>query len=842
LKWKDISVQSLRIFTLCIFFSLLSLSLLSSSVTQASTTKDYAKVQLEKGALLYEGGNLEEARKIWNKGLEWCEQHNDPQGESAFLYNLGKTHYECGEYGIALDFFSRARTLAPSGELKSSFNAALINSGAVYFSLGQHSRALECFEKALNNEIDRDSKKYKALLLRNMGLVYDAMGDYEKALEYGNKSLDEMERKKEDSARAHILLASIQYHQNNYDDAILHLKRSLKTSSKQAGKDIQGIALTGLGLIYSAQGKYQESLDMHREALAIFTTLDDQDGQYRNYAGIGCAYEDLDKKDLAIRFYKESIKIIEAMRSNLKIEEQRIQFMTDKMSIYERLIHLLLVQKSGKEAFHYAEKAKARAFLDMLCNVKVSARNRAYPELIIKEQELNQKIRALKIRLAHVRESLVLKHCRTELSKLQNEYEENLEALKTSNPDYASLISVHVADLVEIQRSLPAESLLLEYFVGKKFSFLFVIDKESFQVSEIPCAEEELQDKIASLRLSIMAKGSWEEQGKKLSTMLLGDRNSYIENRTGKKKKILIVPHSALHYMPFSLLSDSRGKLLLQHFQIVTLPSASIWELALNKKEMKKDKIATFALGNLAVSFQQPEENAVALRGSLLLTGEKTRDGLMPLPGTEKEADVIAGIFKENTLLKGRDMTYENVREALKGKDIVHFATHGILDSTHPLFSGLVMADRMMSVTDIMELDLHARLIVLSACETAGGEITRGDEIVGMSRAFLYAGSPRVIASLWNVSDNSTASLMQSFYRNLKSGRSESLALQEAQMSLMKKYPHPFYWAPFILIGDCPECDSKKKSLPDAMVCVAIILLASLIIVSIMKRNKNRSG
>lgn len=138
----------------------------------------------------------------------------------------------------------------------------------------------------------------------------------------------------------------------------------------------------------------------------------------------------------------------------------------------------------------------------------------------------------------------------------------------------------------------------------------------------------------------------------------------------------------------------------------------------------------------------------------------------------------------------------------MSGKYIIHFATHGILNPIHPLFSGLLLSDGLLTTRDIFALSIDPRLVVLSACNTAGGKLSNGDDLVGISRAFIYAGAPIVVASLWSVSDESTTKLMRYFYEELRSGRTESAALRNAQLHLMKEYPHPYYWAPFIIIGD----------------------------------------
>lgn len=174
---------------------------------------------------------------------------------------------------------------------------------------------------------------------------------------------------------------------------------------------------------------------------------------------------------------------------------------------------------------------------------------------------------------------------------------------------------------------------------------------------------------------------------------------------------------------------------------------------------------------------------------------------MTPLPATAEEVKAIAAIYQEAQILLGDQMTGSGVRVAARGKDVLHFATHGVLNTSHPLFSGLVLSDGVLAARDIFSLNLGAALVVLSACNTAQGKISEGDELVSLSRAFMYAGSPAVVATLWSVSDESTACLMKLFYQNMKNGETAAAALQSAQCRILQDYPQPFYWAPFIFIG-----------------------------------------
>ena len=222
---------------------------------------------------------------------------------------------------------------------------------------------------------------------------------------------------------------------------------------------------------------------------------------------------------------------------------------------------------------------------------------------------------------------------------------------------------------------------------------------------------------------------------------------------------------------------DHNEKTLIEKYEITFIPSASILKFCRDKNNRQKNNLLAFQLGDFKVG------------------------NCSPLPGTEKEVDGITELFPKNEVYSEENMKIEILQSKGKNFSLRHFATHGILDSESPLFSNLIFADRPLNVYEIFSLDLNAYLVTLSACRTAMGENTSGDELTGLSRAFIYAGSPSICSSLWDVSDKSTAEFMERFYFHLRNkNKSESLRL--AMLETKEKYPHPFFWGPFILIGD----------------------------------------
>ena len=248
-----------------------------------------------------------------------------------------------------------------------------------------------------------------------------------------------------------------------------------------------------------------------------------------------------------------------------------------------------------------------------------------------------------------------------------------------------------------------------------------------------------------------------------------------------KYKNISIVPHGVLHFIPFQALVLTTGEFLGQKLVLNNLPSASIYMTLKNKNKINKKNFLGMAIGNMYLG------------------------NFMGLPGTIEEVKTISAEYTESNTLMEYESTETNFKINAPSFSRIHLATHGFFNEENPLYSFMLFNqteedDGLLEVHEIFGLDLRAEMIVLSACQTGLGKISRGDDIIGLSRAFLFAGTPRVVVSLWNVADESTAYLMIRFNKYLKT-HSAANALHLAQHDAMHKYPDPFYWAPFILIG-----------------------------------------
>jgi len=670
-----------------------------------------------------------------------------------------------------------------------------------YLYIGKKEEALMYYEKSLKASEERDCSNLErasscgatVYLLLYCDMAKEALKFIQKGLDYLK---DEKESDEVNNSRAWLLcdLAEAHFKMGNYPEAVKVLEEAMNTAGtiKERGFNLMAeIYLAGgdpkkaleyklqyssededdflfLARAYLQMGEYDKALEYNRMAMEKLKNSRWPDG----YLEGGEIFEASGEEESALEAYKASVEALEGKLNILKLEEYKIAFMNKYTDVYDKIITLLLKTGRDGEAFQYSERARARAFLDSLANNRVDSHSCNDSELIKKIEELENEIKIYSD-----------KENRDEgrIEELKWEYEEKLEELKLKNPEYASFKTVSPPSLEEIQSLLDKDTAVLEYFSLEEELILWIITEDDIFTGTIPVSRKDLKDKIIFYREQIatgmtaekLQSDEWKNTAKGFYDLLIGDWENLIED----KKRLVIVPHRSLHYLPFHTFMNSEGKFLIEKYEITYLPSAGTLGYCREKNTDKKEKLVAFEYGNLG------------------------RPYYPPLPWSIKEVDAIRKIYPQNEVYKAEEITEDNIKSACEKADLIHFATHGILDGEAPMLSKLVLSEEDLEVYEIFDLKLSACLVTLSACRTGLGELSDGDDLVGFSRAFIYAGTPTVCVSLWDVSDKATAELMERFYFHLQD-KEKGEALRLAMLEMKEKYPHPFFWAPFVIIGD----------------------------------------
>lgn len=466
-------------------------------------------------------------------------------------------------------------------------------------------------------------------------------------------------------------------------------------------------------------------------------------------------------RDEGIKYFRQSVDAIERVRTSISFETSKIGFAGNKQAVYGALVAALAEEGNWTGAFEAMERAKARALVDLLAEKS----NLAPPD------DANEKIVQL---LAQASTSDAAMAAGVEAIKRHGTTLAAREQLGKMAPEVASLISVRTVQLGEIADRLGAKETLLDYYQAGQDLYVAVVNSNS--VRGFKLSADGLESEVRRFRAELQAANPKALQTAKV----LYDR--LLRPLAGELKGnvLTITPHGVLHYLPFAALSDGK-KHLIDSYSLRVMPSANALAYLRTDKPVKPGKL--LALGNPDLG-----------------------DAKLDLPSAQREAVQVAGLYPASKALVRQAASKTAVKDFGNGFEILHIASHGHFDSDAPLKSGLLLAkgtepNGSLTVEDLYSMRLDVDLVTLSACETGLGKVASGDDVVGLTRGFLYAGARTIVSSLWQVDDEATAKLMTSFYRNLQGfGKREALRL--AQMEVRKAYPHPFYWAAFQVVGN----------------------------------------
>jgi CHAT domain-containing protein len=471
----------------------------------------------------------------------------------------------------------------------------------------------------------------------------------------------------------------------------------------------------------------------------------------------------------AIELYKRAIEIIEEQRASIKSEAGKIGFVGDKQAVYRSLILSLFAEERCAEAFEYVERSKARALVDLLASKRDFVHKAG-----TRSEEVKSTLTALAGVQVRVRDATAGTQ---EISRTRGLILNAKKKLSTQAPELASLVAVTSMRSGEIQSQLAEDEILVEYYRHGEDLVSFVVTRDAVQGFKL--VGRGLADEIAAFRNRIADPKS--EAYMAVAQGLYGRLFKPFEDAM-KHESLLIVPHGPLHYLPFNALHTGE-EYLIERYRIRVLPSASV------------------------MRFLRARETTGRAKNLMAIGNPDLGDPEMDLAFAQEEAISISRMWPETTVLLRKEATETLVKKKAGGFGRLHFATHGQFDEQNPLnASGLQLAadrenDGFLSAGELYTLNLNADLVTLSACETAMGKIANGDDVIGLTRGFLYAGVNSIVSSLWSVDDRATQDLMLEFYRRMQT-TSTLNALREAQLATMRQYHHPFYWASFQLVGN----------------------------------------
>lgn len=502
------------------------------------------------------------------------------------------------------------------------------------------------------------------------------------------------------------------------------------------------------------------------------------------------AYDQKGDADKVIFYGEEAINIINDLRETISSERARITFAERKELIFDRLINNLVKTGDVEKAFKYAENARSRAFVDLLASKK----DREYKNKDI--ERLISKLEQDQLELYRLRSQTNISDSQAHYVNTRSapESEPGAGAVSKSGQEYSnsideirSLVAIQTNTISDAQKVLDDDSAIIEYYISDDRVFTWVIEKEKhhFRELSVPAARILKDSELLRKRASdpYLAQKRSHKKTLRISNRLYDGLIRPVEFILNKRR-VFVVPHKNLHFLPFDVLHDGK-EYLVSKAAVTLLPSSTVIQYIRNKNSVQNN---AFIIGNPLVEYEE---------------------GITPLPHAEVEAGQVREHFENALVLLRGDATKTSFIEYADEFDVVHIAGHAKMEVSDPLQSKIYLAGDgkkpygALTLDELYSLNMNASLVVLSACETGVAARQNGDELIGLIRGFYFAGSRSIIASLWNVDDRATSQLMSLLYANIEKGLDNAQALQKAKQELLNspEYASPFFWSAFNYYG-----------------------------------------
>ncbi len=721
-----------------------------------------------------------------------CEEQNMPLLVGQADYNIAYLHYLRGEYTEALDLLRATREMCQKNGDSYHLGLCDLDQSEIYLELNLVEEAIEMAQASLDHFLSLGMNYEACRSQMNLAIAKSLQGETMRALELfsGAKEMARQENNRVLPALIDLYRALVLYDCGEFVEAetlcrdVLNFFGSTSLPSKHAFSRLL------LARILFQTGNSQASAGECDEALTILNNLDAPILLYQVHLLRGQILESAGKTTRAYELYQHARHELETLRSSLQRDELKIGFMRNRLEVYSRLIQLCLQDKtrdsSAEEAFGYIEAAKSRTLQDLIFA------GPQQKDINAEEHETDQHVKNLRKELNWYYHRIEREQCSPDgisagqlqaLKQQAREREHQLLHLLREAPASAAvgaaLLNSKIASLSEVRCALGPETTLVEYFAVNAQIHAAVISAKDLKILRIACASGVMQSlrmlrfQLSKLRLdpayvsrfatSLLRATQGHLQG------LYRDLIAPIENVLGTED-LIVVPYGPLHSLPFHCLFDGK-RYLVDNFNVCYAPCASIF----------------------AHSHRQQRQDS---RPSLIVGVDDPR-----MPFIRDEVESVAKVVPEPRVLWGAEATEQALREYGAQSRLIHIATHGCFRQDSPMFSSIRLADSYVSLYDLYRINLPAELLTLSGCVTGLDVVDEGDELIGLTRGLLYAGAQSLLLSLWDVDDRSTSRFMREFYGELAKGSRKADALRIAMLRLREQYSHPYYWAPFKLIG-----------------------------------------
>ena len=823
-----------------------------------------ARIFLTIGYIRNDLDDLEDALSNYQQSLSIWRSLQNRWGQTRTLTSIGLVQTLLGDRQSALE--SLKATLPALEEMgdRLSQGAALNNIAYVYQTLGELSIALDYYLQALKVFDEIKFAVGQIATTSYCGDIYTLMSQYDKALPYYERASSASRATGNHLMEADVLnsLGSLYFSKGEPGKSRKFFEDALAAYRQESHWRGLSWALNNLGYYFEKTGDTTRAKANYTEALTYSNSAGDREGSASILYNLARVESSLGALEEARTHIEESLKLNEASRAKISSQELRVAYFASVHQHYEFYIDLLMQLHRARpsagfdvQALQASEKARARSLLELLTQSGTTLRQTVPPELLQKERSIRSALNSELFRKLQASSNKPdAKPASTNIAKLEMQYEEIKYQIRTVSAGYALIALPQTLDVEEVQRKiLDDDTAILEYSLGEKRSFVWVITSKGVSSYELPPStvlEKEGRRLIEALVVEpsnrkTPGENDYSKQAEKISSLLF---DQALSNVTASR--LVIIGDGVLQNLPYSALTHIAHKQtranrapLIEDFEVVRLPSISVLSVlrrqltnrtpaqlavavvadpVFNNADARVQRATSHARKKNGLNSSVEKSSPDLVAANSLATVRALRSGnfiseIARLPFSRQEAQAILSLTSGDQSFAALD--FKASRATVLSSDlskyrIIHFATHGLLNSEHPELSGVLLSmvdengrpqDGFLQLNEIYNLNLQAELVVLSACQTGLGKDVKGEGLVGLTRGFMYAGATRVVASLWKVDDAATAQLMSYFYQEIFTNQKKpAAALRAAQLKMAKHraWESPYYWAGFIIQGE----------------------------------------
>jgi CHAT domain-containing protein len=736
-------------------------------------------------------GEFERALETHYQARAHCEAHRMPLLMAEADYNIAYLHYQSGEYGRAIELYQETRKHCD--KLGDPYHRALcdLDQSEMFLELNLDEEGAALAQRAAASFQELGMRYEQAKAVAFMAMAISHQGKIGRAMQLFNQSrkLFRLEQNRYWVALIDLYQAVVLYQNADFVRAQRLCRSAFRFFADSPLHSKAALCDLLFARLHLQAGRPGQAAPACEQALLRLGENGSPALKWQAYTVLGQVREAQQNLAQAQQAYVNAQELLENLRSHLGGEELKIAFFKDKQQVYESLVYLSLSERvpesSHEQAFAYIERAKSRSLADLIAlrdlEMHPPSRGSTQEGVCSLREELNRIYRQIDRQEADPGAAGRVASLRQRARQQEDRLMKAHAQAQTAVCEFGALPSAGTVDLATIRNALDSTATLVEYYAARDRFYACVLRRDALEIVPL-AAVETVKQQLRLFRFQISKFRLGQEYVQSFSEALLDAARTHLQDLYNglvrplrhllDTPELVVVPHDFLHTLPFHALWDGAA-FMVDRFSISYAPSASIYYRCCSQP------------------IRSPNQS--------LVLGIPDRLA----PHILEEVESVAAALPNARLLVGEQANEASLHELGPSSRFVHIATHGLFRGDKPMFSSLRLGDSRLSLFDLYSLQLSSELVTLSGCSTGLSAVAAGDEILGLVRGLLYAGTNAVLVTLWDVDDRSTSQFMKSFYARLcSSGRLEKAgALQQTVCEIKERYPHPYFWAPFVIVG-----------------------------------------